>query len=152
MLKPNSKIKNASCKEFNNIQFKSRLEVMCYKTLLQAGFKPDYEKIKFVLLRGFRPTVKFYTRDTKTGNLKINNKKIIDITYTPDFTFEYNGILIVIEVKGFENDVFPLKKKLFRRYMEESLEDSPSYIYFEIFNKKQLLQAIEVIKSISLNK
>lgn len=66
------------------------------------------------------------------------------MTYTPDFTFNYNGRLIIIEAKGKENDTYPIKKKLFRGVLE-TLPNNP--MFFEIFNKKQLLQAIEIIKS-----
>ena len=145
MEKANKKIRNATPKEFNGIKFKSILEVMVYKTLLSVGFEPLYEKNKFVIWQGLYPSVPFYDKDATTRMLKLNKKKIIDITYTPDFTFEYNNRLIIIEVKGFENDVFPVKKKLFRKSLEET---HPEAIFFEIYTKKQLLQAIEIIKKL----
>ena len=43
----NHKVKNATPLEYNNIQFKSRLEVMIYKTLLQEGFSVQYEHTKY---------------------------------------------------------------------------------------------------------
>lgn len=145
MEKANKKIRNATPKEFNGIKFKSILEVMVYKTLLSVGFEPLYEKNKFVIWQGLYPSVPFYDKDATTRMLKLNKKKIIDITYTPDFTFEYNKRLIIIEVKGFENDVFPVKKKLFRKFLEET---HPEALFFEIYTKKQLLQAIEIIKKL----
>lgn len=145
MEKANKKIRNATPKEFNGIKFKSILEVMVYKTLLSVGFEPLYEKNKFVIWQGLYPSVPFYDKDATTRMLKLNKKKIIDITYTPDFTFEYNKRLIIIEVKGFENDVFPVKKKLFRKSLEEN---HPEALFFEIYTKKQLLQAIEIIKKL----
>ena len=39
----NKKIKGATTTCYNGIQFKSSLEVMIYKTLLQEGFHPKYE-------------------------------------------------------------------------------------------------------------
>lgn len=66
------------------------------------------------------------------------------IRYTPDFHFKYNDIDVYIEAKGFENDVFYIKKKLFLRYLDNTESKS---MYFEIYTKKQLLQAIEIIKS-----
>lgn len=141
----NKKIKNASPKEYNGIKFKSVVEVMVYKTLLSAGFEPLYEQRKFVIWEGFNPTVQFYNRDKRTRTLKLDDKKLIDITYTPDFTFEYHKTLIIIEAKGFENDVFPIKKKMFRKYLEHSQQNT---IFFEVYTKKQLLQAIEIIKKL----
>lgn len=145
MEKANKKVRNATPKEFNGIKFKSILEVMVYKTLLSVGFEPLYEKNKFVIWQGFYPSVPFYDKDAITRMLKLNKKKIIDITYTPDFTFEYKNRLIIIEVKGFENDVFPVKKKLFRRFLEDNYPDA---LFFEVYTKKQLLQAIEIIKKL----
>ena len=108
----NHKVKNATPLEYNNIQFKSRLEVMIYKTLLQEGFNVQYEPTKYIIWEGFKPNVSFYNKDKKTRMLKLDNKRLIDITYTPDFVFEYKDTTIVIEAKGFENDTFPIKKKI----------------------------------------
>ena len=80
----------------------------------------------------------------KNNTVKNNNKKIIDITYTPDFCFDYNDIFVIMEAKGMENDVFYIKKKLFRKYLESW---GRPVLYFELHSKKQLLQAIDIIKS-----
>ena len=74
--------------------------------------------------------------------------KIIGIRYTPDFYFKYNGLNVYIEVKGIENDVFYIKKKMFIKYLDDLYtEKGEKSIYFEVYTKKQLLQAIEIIKS-----
>lgn len=144
----NHKVKNATPLEYNNIQFKSRLEVMIYKTLLQEGFNVQYEPTKYIIWEGFKPNVSFYNKDKKTRMLKLDNKRLIDITYTPDFVFEYKDTTIVIEAKGFENDTFPIKKKLFRKWLENQNSQGNKYIFFEIFTKRQLMQAIDIIKNI----
>nr|DAH94503.1 MAG TPA: Endonuclease [Caudoviricetes sp.] len=145
-LHENKKIKNASPLEYDGISFKSKLEKMTYQTLKEQGFPIEYEPHKFVLWQGFHPTVPFYNRDKSTRMLKLESKKIIDITYTPDFVFTYNGFLVVIETKGMENDCFYLKKKMFRKWLEDN---HPKSIYFEIYTKKQLLQAISIIQDLS---
>lgn len=145
-LHENKKIKNASPLEYDDIYFKSQLEKMIYQTLREQGFPVEYEPHKFVLWQGFRPTVPFYDKDKYTRMLKLENKKIIDITYTPDFVFTYNGFLVIIEAKGMENDCFYLKKKMFRKWLEDN---HPKSIYFEIYTKKQLLQAISIIQNLS---
>ena len=143
----NHKIKNASCIEYNRIKFKSRLECSVYKWLIENGITPQYEPYTFTIWSGFKPNVPFYTK-SKHNDLKLDNKKIIDIKYTPDFFFIYNGIRVFIEVKGIENDVFYIKKKLFRAYLEKcKKEKGLNLLYFEIFTKRQLLQAIEIIKN-----
>lgn len=141
----NKKILGATSLVSNNITFKSKLEVTIYKELLRAGFNPKYEEQKFVIWEGIKPTKLFYNRDIKTKMLKLDMGKMRDITYTPDFTFRYKKYLIIIEAKGFENDTFPIKKKLFRGLLEEM---KTPVIYFEVYTKKQLVQAIEIIKSL----
>ena len=141
----NKKVKNATVIVYDGIKFKSKLEVAFYKLLIKAGFKPKYEKMTFLLWKGCKPTVPFYTKDRKTKLLKIESTKLRDMTYTPDFTFTYNGKLIIIEAKGKENDTYPLKRKLFRGLLENYTSNNP--LFFEVFTQKQLLQAIEIIKS-----
>lgn len=142
----NKKIINASPLEYDGIYFKSKLEKMAYQTLKGQGFPVLYEPKKFIIWEGFRPNVPFYNKDASTRMLKMDSKKVIDISYTPDLMFEYNNHLIIIEMKGFENNTYPLKKKIFRKWLESNY---PNSIYFEIFTKKQLLQAIDIIKNLS---
>lgn len=139
----NKKIKNATKKTYNNITFKSTLETTCFKILSEEGFNPQYEQMKFVLWEGYYPTIPFYTKNKKTGNLKLDQTKIKDITYTPDITFWYKNTLVIIEVKGFENDVYPYKRKMFRKIMESQKD----VIIFEIFSKKTMLEAIKIIRN-----
>lgn len=140
----NRKIKNSTPEEYSDIRFKSKLEVMVYKTLLQHGFEPEYETHTYTIWEGFRPTVHFYTRNKAKATI-LNLKKLINITYTPDFYMEYQGLKIIIEVKGFENDLFPYKFKMFRKHIED-LPDRENYLIFEVFTKKQLLEFIQIIK------
>ena len=142
----NKKIINASPLEYDGISFKSKLEKMAYQTLKEQGFPVLYEPKKFIIWEGFRPNVPFYNKDASTRMLKKDSKKVIDISYTPDLMFEYNNHLIIIEMKGFENNTYPLKKKIFRKWLESNY---PNSIYFEIFTKKQLLQAIDIIKNLN---
>ena len=141
----NRRIRNATPTEYNGIKFKSLIEVMVYKTLLQQGFEPQYEPITYVIWSGFRPTIPFYTRNEKTKQQILNLRKLVDVTYTPDFYIEYKGLKIIIEAKGFENDVWPYKFKMFRHLLEQQ-PDKDKYLIFEIFTKKQLFEAIEIIK------
>lgn len=145
----NKKVKNATETEYNGIKFKSKLEVMVYKTLLQEGFEPRYEASRYSIWKGFKPQVPFY-KPNKQGNLELQTTKIIDITYTPDFEFlaPDNKTVVIFEVKGgYENDTYPLKEKIFRGYLEKCLEEyNQKTIMFKIRNKKQCLEAINFIK------
>ena len=127
----------------DGIQLKSKMERTVYHTLLDYGFDVHYEPETFTYWEGFYPTVPFYDKDTKR-NLRNNHKKILGMKYTPDFIFIYNGIKVLIEVKGWENDQFAIRKKMFRKYLETL--DYP-VIYAEIFSKRQLLEFIETLKN-----
>ena len=137
----NKKIRNATKTTESGIAFKSETEARIYKALIAEGFDPLYEKVTFTLSEKIRPTVPFFNRIK--GLLGLDMKPVQAITYTPDFTFEYNGILIVIEVKGFENDVFPVKRNLFRKHLETLSQPS---MFFEVRTKKELLEALRIIR------
>jgi hypothetical protein len=141
----NKKILNATPLEYDGIQFKSKLEKMAYQTLRENSLPVEYEPKKFIIWEGFKPTVPFYDKDKVTRMLKLDSKKLVSISYTPDFLIKYNGYLVVLEMKGALNDTYPIKKKMFRKWLEEN---EPKSIYFEIYTKKQLLQAIEIIKNL----
>ena len=171
MTKDNKKIRNATECKSGNLTFKSKLEKSVYNTLVEQGFNPQYEPRTFELWSGFTPLTPFYDKETDTQQAKrveggdtVKNRmlvlktgKIIGIRYTPDFYFRYGELDVYIEAKGIENDIFYIKKKLFRKYLDNQLIKTHRHsIYFEIYTKKQLLQAIEIIKeheqSLSKNK
>mgnify|MGYP000958292173 CR=1 FL=1 len=95
--KTNVKVKNATPMTCDGIKFRSKLEVYCYKKLLQNNIKADYEIQTFTVLESF----------------KYLNEVIRKITYTPDFI----GEEFIIECKGMMNDAFPLRYKLFKYFL-----------------------------------
>ena len=159
----NKKIRNATQSSSKGITFKSQLEKSIYNTLLQQGFEPQYEPTTFTLWEGFEPITPYYDKetdkqkikrlsdgiDTRTSKILIQKTgKIVGIRYTPDFYFKYNDLNVYIEAKGIENDVFYIKKKMFIKYLDNlCIEKGERSIYFEVYTKKQLLQAVEIIKS-----
>lgn len=138
----NKKIKNARKTSSNGIEFKSALEKLVYNTLIEQGITPAYESNTYTLSDPLKPTKPFYVR-THIKGFHFEMRPLSPITYTPDFTFKLNGIFVVIEVKGFENDVFPVKRNLFRKVIEKW--DIP-VMYFEIKSKKELLIALDIVK------
>lgn len=155
-MKGNKKIRNATVIKADNLTFKSKLEKIIYQCLKENGFEPEYEPKTFTLIDGFKPITPFYDKETDSQfnkrkekgdysprKLVLKSASVIGIRYTPDFHFKYKDIDIYIEAKGIENDVYYIKKKLFRRYLD-TLESKS--IYFEIYTKKQLYQAMEIIK------
>ena len=159
----NKKIRNATQSSSKGITFKSQLEKSIYNTLLQQGFEPQYEPTTFTLWEGFEPITPYYDKetdkqktkrlsdgiDTRTSKILIQKTgKIVSIRYTPDFYFKYKDLNVYIEAKGIENDVFYIKKKMFIKYLDNlCIEKGERSIYFEVYTKKQLLQAVEIIKS-----
>lgn len=127
----NRKIINATPTQVDGIKFKSRLEASVYKTLIDRGFQPQYEPDTFVLFEGFKPV-----RYLKDGSMY--TRKFTDITYTPDFKVAFNDVIVYIEVKGFDNDVYPYKKKMFLKLIKEL----PIY-FLEVHNKKGLVSCID---------
>lgn len=162
MQRGNKKIRNATVCQTGNLTFKSQLEKSVYNTLQQLGFNPQYEPETHTLWDGFDPITPFYDKESDTQQKKRledgdNNKskilvhkkrKITGIRYTPDFYFKYGKLDVYIETKGFENDVFYIKKKMFRYFLDKRYNDTGQHsIFFEIYTKKQLLQAIEITKN-----
>ena len=158
----NKKIRNATLIKVKGITFKSQLEKMVYKTLVENDIKPEYEKYTFVLWEGFVPITPFYDQETDKQQEKRNlaenpdkktpkqlvlkSDKVVGIRYTPDFHFEKGDIDIWIEVKGIENDVFYVKKKLFRKFLDDRFEkEGKRSMFFEIYTKRQLIQALKII-------
>ena len=128
---------------FDGTWMRSKLETRVYKWLYDLGFNPQYESETFITWVGPRPTVPFYDL-SKTRHNQLNMKKLIDIRYTPDFIVMYKGIKVIIEAKGKENDQFPIRKKLFRAFLETV--DYP-VIYAEIYTKRQLNEFINELKN-----
>ena len=159
----NKKIRNATRKADKGITFKSQLEKTIYNTLLQQGIEAKYEPKTFILWDGFTPITPFFDKETprhkelrltenpndvKSTILVLKTGKIIGIRYTPDFYFKYGDYDVYIEAKGIENDVFYIKKKMFLKYLDDDwTKTGQKSIYFEVYTKKQLLQALEILKA-----
>lgn len=148
---PNRKIINATPTEYNGVQFKSDLEKRVYIALMEMGVTPLYEGERFIYWEGLRPKVPFYCRYKQRATklhkagwvLKKNQSALISMAYTPDFVFEYEGIKVIIEVKGYESDTFPIRKKLFRAYLETL--DYP-VVYAEIYTLKELRDFMGILE------
>lgn len=120
----NKHVKNATPNEYDGIKFRSKLETYTYKKLKEANIYTEYEKHKYELLPSF-----LYL-----------NKKIRAITYLPDFV----GNNFIIECKGFPNDAFPLKKKLFEYYLASN---EPNTKYYIVKTQKEVDQLIKELKA-----
>ena len=145
----NKKVRNATPKVYDNIHFRSTLEVTCYKKLKEANLKFEYEPKAYVLLMHKILSNVTVIQPNRNGDMtKYTNNKLRDMTYTPDFVVEKDGAEFVIEVKGRPNDVYPVKKKLFLNYLQSRPTAEPAF-FIEPHNVKQVEQAINFIKNYS---
>lgn len=133
-------MRNARSKEVDGIKFRSLLEAFCYQKLKEAGINSDYEKKKFVLFEGLHYSNSRYEDNGKTGYNDKKEHKVRDITYTPDFV-DPKGKWI-IECKGYANERFPLKWKMFLKLLMDQ-GDPP--VLFVPRNQKQVLETVEKI-------
>ena len=135
------KVKNAKKQTYDGKEFQSRLELHCYKELKSAKIPVEYEETTFTI---FPATV--YPQACYEGTTKrLYNKgsKIRPITYTPDFV-DPNGKFI-IETKGYANESFPLRWKLFKKHLKDN---NHHYVLFMPRNKKQVDEVVDLIKQL----
>lgn len=141
----NKKIKGATVCFFNSITFRSKKELSVYKYLLSIGITPQYECTKFTIWDSPKMSVPYYD---KYGEIfQRITRKPIAVHYTPDFIFDYKGIKVILEVKGFKNDVANYKIRLFRQYLEEHSKEGEKLCYavvYSIKNVKTLLNELNI--------
>ena len=121
--KTEGKIKNATPNIYDGIKFRSKLETYCYKALKEAGIAAEYEPKSYTLLPKFT----------------FDNATVRAITYKPDFI----GDGFVIECKGFPNDAFPLREKLFKYYL---INNEPNVRYYLVHTQKEVNALITKLK------
>ena len=68
----------------------------------------------------------------------VEAKKILKISYTPDFT----GTGFIIECKGRANESFPIRWKLFKKYVSERLR---SVTLYKPQNQKECDETVSLI-------
>ena len=126
--------------EYDGIKFQSGLEKNMYIALTKAKINCLYEEERFVLIDGFMFNNKSYERQSngKGGYVERGNKKIRPITYTPDFT----GDGFIIECKGRANESFPIRWKLFKRYIALN---EPDVILYKPQNQKECDETVQLI-------
>lgn len=149
----NKKIKNATEVQDSGIKFKSKLEKRVYDILIENGFSPQYEPKTHCMVEPFELEIPVYVKKTKSQLIKepvgkLVNKlgsKVRGITYTPDFYFTHKGYDIYIEVKGFENDVYYLKKKLFLWHIQKENKKS---VFCEVHTLLHLEEVISYLNEL----
>ena len=124
----------------DNITFASGLEKYMYEALKNANIEAKYEGKTYELISGFNFDNISYERCANgKGDFKDRgNKKILPITYTPDFI----GEGFVIECKGRANESFPIRWKLFKKVVSNT---DPHVIIYKPQNQKECDKTAELI-------
>ena len=125
---------------FDGINFASGLEKYMYKALKEAKISAIYEGATFELQKGFMFDTDSYERQGNGKGTMINRgqKKILNIKYTPDFV----SPSFIIECKGRANESFPLRWKMFKKYVKEQI---PHVTLYKPQNQKECDEVIELI-------
>ena len=125
---------------FDGITFASGLEKYMYIALKKAKIKSIYEGETFVLQEGFMFNTDSFERQGNGKGDMVNRgqKKILNIKYTPDFV----SSSFIIECKGRANESFPLRWKMFKKYVNDNLKHVTLY---KPQNQKECDKVIELI-------
>ena len=125
---------------FDGIKFASGLEKYMYMALKKAKISAMYEGATFELQEGFMFDVDSYERQGNGKGDMVNRgqKKILNIKYTPDFV----SPSFRIECKGRANESFPLRWKMFKKYVKKQI---PHVTLYKPQNQKECDEVIELI-------
>jgi hypothetical protein len=125
---------------YNGVTFASGLEKYMYKSLLDAHIDFDYEGKTFELVPCFEFDQDCYERQSNGKGEFTNrgNKKVLNLKYTPDFI----GEDFIIETKGRANESFPLRWKLFKKWLTDKNDKRTLY---KPQNQTECSQTIKLI-------
>ena len=127
--------------KYDGIQFASGLERYTYMALKKEKLFEQYEGEQFTLIESFDFSNEAYERQSngKGDYTNRGSKKVLPIKYTPDFT----GKDYIIECKGRANESFPLRYKLFKRWLYLNNDSRPLY---KPQNQREVDRTIQLIK------
>jgi len=128
---------------YDGIKFASGLERYMYMALKKAKIKAKYEGNTYEIVPGFNFTNSCIARTASgKGEYKERgNKKILPIKYTPDFI----GKNFIIECKGRANESFPIRWKLFKKYL---IDNKIKTTLYKPQNQKQCDETVKLILSL----
>ena len=131
---------------FDGIQFASGLEKYMYQALKKAKIKAKYEGETYIVQEGFEFKNESYERQSNGKGELVNrgSKKVLPIKYTPDFVSDS----FIIECKGRANESFPIRWKMFKKYVNHKMKHVTLY---KPQNQKECDRVIELILTKKLN-
>ena len=126
--------------KYDGINFASGLERYMYQALKKAKVKARYEGETYTVQEGFMFNNESYERQSNGKGELVNRgcKKILPIKYTPDFVSD----TFIIECKGRANESFPMRWKMFKKYVNINL---PHVTLYKPQNQKECDKVIELI-------
>ena len=124
----------------DGITFASGLEKYMYQALKNAKIDAVYEGKTYTVFPEFEfPNISIERCANGKGDFKDRGgKKILPIKYTPDFI----GDKFIIECKGRANESFPMRWKLFKKFINRHY---PHVTLYKPQNQKECDQVVELI-------
>ncbi len=126
---------------YDGVNFASGLERYTYIALKKNKLFEGYENEVFQLVEGFTLQNESYEKQAngKGDFIQRGGKKILGIKYTPDFC----GKDFVIECKGRANESFPIRYKLFKKWM---IDNKDTRTLYKPQNQKDVDNMIQIMK------
>lgn len=127
---------------FKGVTYKSGLEMYMAKVLFENKIDFKYEPTKFNIQEKFKFENESYERQSNGKGDFVNRgkKTVLPITYTPDFI----GEGFIIETKGYANESFPIKWKMFKLLVMNKLKGVTLY---KPQNRKECDETVKIILS-----
>ena len=128
---------------YNGITFASGLEKYMYIALCKAKIKAKYECDTYTVFEGFEFDNDSFEKQSNGKGEFVNRgcKKILPVRYTPDFIADD----FIIECKGRANESFPIRWKMFKKYVNHKMKHVTLY---KPQNQKECDNVIELITKI----
>ena len=125
---------------YNGITFASGLEKYMYMALCKAKIKAKYEGETYTVFEGFEFDNDSFEKQSNGKGEFVNRgcKKILPVRYTPDFIADD----FIIECKGRANESFPIRWKMFKKYVKDNL---PNVTLYKPQNQKDCDKVVELI-------
>jgi hypothetical protein len=138
--KKGTSISKAKKYTYKGVEYKSGLEKYMAQVLSENGILFQYEPTKFEVQPKFKFETESYERQANgKGEFKNRGEKaVLPITYTPDFI----GEGFIIETKGYANESFPMKWKMFKFMVHNELMN---VVLYKPQNRKECDETVKLI-------
>lgn len=135
---------------FKGIEYNNTFERKMAMLLDEADIPFEFEPKTFMLVEPFVFPLVSYERQSNQKGLMINRgqKKVQGIKYTPDFV----GEGFIIETKGYANETFPMRWKLFKNLLTQQGVKTEDLVIFKPQKISELVEVVKLIKELKDDK